>query len=106
MAAYLYADIEVSDAAVYENYRHAASSVVTAHGGRYLARGGAAELLEGDLHPHRVVLLEFPDMARLKAFYYSAEYQALITVRQAGARARFIAVDGVRATQPPENIDA
>jgi uncharacterized protein (DUF1330 family) len=41
------------------------------------------------------VLLEFPDMAALKAFYFSAEYKPLIAMRQRAATSSLIAVEGV-----------
>jgi uncharacterized protein (DUF1330 family) len=95
MAAYLYADVEVTDPAAYTEYRLGAPAVVAAYGGRYLARGGAVEVLEGEASPHRVALVEFPDMARLKAFYHSPEYQALAAIRNRASRATFTAVEGV-----------
>jgi uncharacterized protein (DUF1330 family) len=95
MPAYLYADIEVTDAAAYTEYRLGAPAVVAAYGGRYLARGGAVEVLEGDASPQRVALVEFPDMARLKAFYHSAEYQALKAIRSRASHATFTAIEGV-----------
>lgn len=95
MTAYLFADIEVTDSAAYADYPRGAPAVAMAYEGRFLARGGAAELLEGDRPPHRVALLEFPDMAHLKAFYNSPEYQALIAIRRRGSHANFIALEGI-----------
>ena len=69
MTAYIYADVEVTDAEAYETYRRQVPALIAAHGGRYLVRGGAAaEVLEGHHQPHRQVILEFPDMAALKAY--------------------------------------
>jgi uncharacterized protein (DUF1330 family) len=95
MAAYLFADIEVTDQTAYEEYRRGAPAVVAAYGGRYLARGGAVEVLEGDAAAHRVALVEFPDMERLKAFYHSAQYQALAAIRNRASRSTFTAVEGI-----------
>jgi uncharacterized protein (DUF1330 family) len=95
MAAYLIADVEVRDAQAYAEYRQKVPAVIAAYGGRYLVRGGAVERLEGDAAMHRVVVLEFPDMARLRAFYESSEYQHLIPVRQKASRANLFAVQGV-----------
>jgi uncharacterized protein (DUF1330 family) len=95
MAAYLIADIEVTDPAAYTEYRLRAPAVVAAYGGRYLARGGSVEVLEGQASPQRVALVEFPDMARLKAFYHSAEYQALAAIRNRASRGTFTAIEGV-----------
>ncbi len=95
MAAYLIGDLEVSDAQAYEEYRQQVPAVIAAHGGRYLVRGGAVERLEGDVAPHRVVVLEFADMAKLKAFYESPEYRRLLPIRQKASRSRLFAVEGV-----------
>ena len=94
MTAYIHADIEITDPATYETYRQQVPAVVAAHGGRFLVRGGAAELLEGERTLRRQVILEFPDMAHLKAFYDSPEYQALVLIRQAASRGSLIAIQG------------
>lgn len=95
MAAYLIANVDVTDAAAYEEYRRRVPAAIAAHGGRYLARGGATTVLEGDLKAHRIVILEFPDMARLQAFYHSPDYQPLAALRQQHARSSLLAVEGL-----------
>jgi uncharacterized protein (DUF1330 family) len=95
MAAYLHADIEITDPVAYETYRQQVPALIAAHGGRYLVRGGAVEVLEGERTPRRQVILEFPDMAHLKAFYGSPEYGRLIEIRQAASVGSVIAIDGV-----------
>ncbi|MEP7297431.1 MAG: DUF1330 domain-containing protein [Burkholderiales bacterium] len=95
MAAYIHASIEVTDPALYETYRRDAPGVIAAHGGRYLVRGGAVTALEGDAAPTRQVILEFPDMAHLKAFYTSPEYQRLIAIRQRASTGTLVAIEGV-----------
>jgi uncharacterized protein (DUF1330 family) len=95
MSAYLHASIEVTDPVVYEEYRRQAPAVIAAHGGRYLVRGGAVTALEGGAAPQRHVILEFPDMAHLQAFYNSPAYQALIPIRQRASRGRLVAIEGV-----------
>jgi len=95
MAAYIYADVEVTDAEAYESYRQQVPALIAAHGGRYLVRGGACEVLEGDRQPQRQVILEFPDMAALKSFYRSPEYATLIAVRRGATTSHLFAVEGV-----------
>jgi uncharacterized protein (DUF1330 family) len=68
VAAYIIAMIKVTDPQSYEEYRQKVPAVIAAYGGRYLLRGGALERLEGEADLHRVVVLEFPNMAKLKAF--------------------------------------
>ena len=95
MPAYLFANVEVTDPAGYEQYRQRVSATIEAFGGRYLVRGGATEVLEGDWSPNRLVILEFADMARLKAWYQSPEYQPLIELRQRTSASTLVAVEGV-----------
>jgi uncharacterized protein (DUF1330 family) len=95
LAAYIYGDIEITDGGPYEEYRRLVPAIIAAHGGRYLVRGGAVSLLEGDASPRRVVILEFPDMERLLAFYNSAEYQPLKALRQGCSTGNLVAVAGV-----------
>lgn len=95
MPAYLFANVEVTDPAGYEDYRQRVTATIEAFGGRYLVRGGATEVLEGDSIPKRLVILEFADMARLKAWYHSPEYRPLIELRQKTTTSTLIAVEGV-----------
>jgi len=95
MPTYLIADIDVRDPEAYEEYRRQVSAIITAHGGRYLVRGGATEVLEGTWHPHRTIVLEFPSMAALKAFWASPEYRPLRAIRERAARSNLVAVEGV-----------
>lgn len=96
MPAYLHATLDVTDPVAYEQYRNQVPALIAAHGGRYLVRGGATEVLEGDVQPMRQVILEFPDMAQLKAFYSSPAYQVLVAVRQGASRGGvLLAIEGV-----------
>jgi uncharacterized protein (DUF1330 family) len=95
MAAYIIADVDVTDSAKYEEYRQKVPAVITKHGGRYLARGGATEVLEGSWAPRRAVIVEFPSMAALKAFWDSPEYRPLRAIREASARSMLVAVEGI-----------
>ena len=95
MPAYIIADVQVTDPNAYEEYRSRVPAVIAAYGGRYLVRGGQVEQLEGDADPQRVVVLEFPSMAQLRAFYDSPEYRPLIALRRRSSRASLIAIAGV-----------
>jgi uncharacterized protein (DUF1330 family) len=94
MAAYIIADITVTDREGFEKYRQAVPAVIAAHGGRYVVRGAPRTLLEGDPAPSRLVILEFPDMARLQAFWSSPDYAPLKTLRQNSSTCRIEAVEG------------
>ena len=95
MKAYVIVDIEVQDPAVYEQYKSLAPPAIAAHGGRYLARGGRTEVLEGSWSPKRAVVLEFPSLAKARAWWASAEYAEGKTLRQSCARTNMIILEGV-----------
>ena len=95
MAAYLIADVDVTDAATFDEYKREVAATEARHGGRYLARGGATRVLEGDWDPHSLVIVEFPDMAALTAWYDSPEYERLKEIRFRSARTRIIAIEGM-----------
>jgi len=95
MPALLIADIEVTDAPAYDEYLRQLPGMMAAYGGRYVVRGGAAEVLEGPWQPHRIAVLEFPTMDRLLAFYDSAEYAPVKAIRMNASNSRIIAVDSL-----------
>lgn len=95
MAAYLLAEIDVTDPEGFEAYRRDVPELIARYGGRYLAPGGEAEVLEGHRAVRRTVLLEFPDMTTLRAFYASPEYLPLLSLRQRSARSEVLIFDGV-----------
>jgi uncharacterized protein (DUF1330 family) len=94
MKAYMIFEIEVTDAATFEEYRQKAAAVIEKHGGKYIVRGGKTEALEGGWNPKRVVVLEFPSLAQAQQWYGSADYAPLIALRQKGSRAKAILVEG------------
>ncbi len=95
MPAYVIVEIEVTDPDLYERYKQLAPATVQAHGGRYLARGGATATLEGDWNPERLVILEFDSIEQARAWHDSAEYRDARALRWRAARSRMLAVTGV-----------
>ncbi|MCV9965709.1 DUF1330 domain-containing protein [Pararhizobium sp. BT-229] len=95
MAAYLIADVDVTDAEVFKEYTREVPATESRYGGRYLGRGGATKVLEGDWEPHRLVIVEFPDMEALMGWYNSPEYSRLKAIRERSAKTRIIALEGV-----------
>ena len=95
MAAYVISEVEPRDAALMERYRALAADSIARHGGRYIVRGGAAELVEGGPPVKTLVIVEFPDMASARAWYGSADYADALAIRRAGAlERRLVFVEG------------
>jgi uncharacterized protein (DUF1330 family) len=95
MAAYIFAEVEITDPVAYETYRAQVPAIIAKYGGRYLVRGGHARLREGTAPPQRLVILEFPDMAKLEAFYNSPEYAPLLAIRSRASNSRLMSIEGV-----------
>jgi uncharacterized protein (DUF1330 family) len=95
MPAYIFASLEITDPVGFEEYRSQVPAIIAAYGGRYLVRGGSVEALEGDAPGNRLVIVEFPDMSRLKAFYHAPEYQPLLDIRNRSAISTLLAIEGV-----------
>lgn len=94
MSAYILVDITITDPSGYEAYKPRAAASIAAFGGRYLARGGATEVLEGDWQPKRLVLLEFRDTATAKAWLESDDYRGPRALRQATSTANMVLIAG------------
>jgi uncharacterized protein (DUF1330 family) len=94
MSAYVVVEISIRDRKTYERYKELAAPTVTAYGGRYLVRGGATEPLEGDWHPPRLVILEFPDVEAGRAWWNSPEYEPAKALRQSCAETDMLLVQG------------
>ena len=95
MAAYIIVEIHVHDPVQYERYKELAASTVAAFGGRYVVRGGAADVLEGAREPARVVVLEFPTVQRAREWWASDAYTRAREIRSACASTEMIVVEGV-----------
>jgi len=103
MPAYAIIDVHIIDIADYLQYQQALQPLLQEVGARYLARGGELEILQGKPAPGRLLLLEFPTMESLRAFYRSASYRALEPQRNACSRASIIAVNGLQLQRDVED---
>jgi len=93
MVAYVILQIEVTDANKHAKYREIATPMVEKYGGRYLARGGKTEVVEGE-SVSRIVIVEFPSIERFKSFYNAPEYQEAKALRRSATRGNMIVVEG------------
>jgi uncharacterized protein (DUF1330 family) len=95
MSAYLISTIDVQDPAGYEEYKKLVPPVLAKYGGKFVVRGGAIEYKEGDWRPKRIVVVEFENMDRARAFYDSPEYTQAKHVRQRTSAGSVLFVEGV-----------
>ena len=83
MPAYVIAEHIVTDAVKFQEYVTKVGPMMARHGARYLTKGASHKLPEGGhWKPERLVIIEFPDMNAVNAWYHSAEYQPLIALRK------------------------
>lgn len=95
MAAYVIAIVDVKDPVRYEDYRKLVRPTIEAFGGKFIARGGKTEVLEGKWDPRRMVIVEFPSYEQAKAWWSSPEYAEAKAIRQATSDGTLIVVEGV-----------
>jgi len=99
MAAYVISEVEMLDETQGRRYRDLATASIARHGGHYLVRGATPVVPEGDWpSDHRIVIVEFPTMERLQAWYASTDYAEALAVRQTALNRRLIFVDGAHTT--------
>jgi uncharacterized protein (DUF1330 family) len=95
MPAYVIFDVQIHDPARYQEFMSGVKPALEAAGARYLARGGAHRVYEGDWQPRRIVFLEFPSVAAWEEFYLGPVYQGLKAIRDASSSARLVSVEGL-----------
>jgi uncharacterized protein (DUF1330 family) len=95
MSAFVIFDVEIHDPARYQVFMAAVKPALAAAGARYLARGRAHRVYEGDWLPRRLVILEFPSVSAWEQFYRGPIYQGLRTIRDECSSARLVSVEGL-----------
>jgi uncharacterized protein (DUF1330 family) len=95
-------EVEILDHHLIDSYRSLAANSqqptansIRKYGGRYLVRGSACELLEGQPSPKGTIIVEFPSMEIARAWYRSAEYSEALRVRERALERRLIFVQGI-----------
>ena len=95
MPAYMIARVNVTDWDKYNEYIKVTPGIITKFGGRFIVRGGETVTLEEPEEKWRIVVVEFPNIAKAKEFYYSPEYTDAKKIREGAALAQFVAVEGL-----------
>jgi uncharacterized protein (DUF1330 family) len=94
MAAYLIADVTTTDQATMDEYRKQVPATITKYGGRFLVRGGAHHVVEGDWKPNRLVVIEFPSLEQARRWYDCEEYRVPKALRLKAGRTNLVMVEG------------
>ena len=102
MSVFLVAMVRVDDPETYKQYTALTPDTIRAYGGRFVARGGTVDALEGPPFNQRMVILEFPTRERLDEWYNSPEYQEAKKLRVASAESQFLVINGVEDGYAPD----
>jgi uncharacterized protein (DUF1330 family) len=100
MTAYVIVNVDVLDEEAGLAYARVAQRSVLDHGGRYLVAGPAPEPVEGTWDASRFMVLEFPDMDRVRQWYDSPEYRRARRIREGKVRVAMLFTEGA----PPEGF--
>lgn len=95
MTAYVIVDIKVTNPIRYEEYKTLAAPTVELYGGKYIARGGRTETLEGDWSPSRLVILQFESVEQAKSWLNSPEYTEVRKIRHQTAVSQMVVIEGI-----------
>jgi uncharacterized protein (DUF1330 family) len=95
MPAYLIAHIDVKDPDRYKDYIQMSPISIKKYGGRFIARGGNVDVLEGTWQPKRLVLLEFPSVEAAREWYASEDYAPAKALRQATSTGDLVIIEGL-----------
>jgi uncharacterized protein (DUF1330 family) len=98
MPAYFVIELDVADGPTLADYERQVTEHVLAAGGRFIVRGNNYVPIEGDWHPKRLVIVEFPDVDAIVRYYHSEPNQRLKRTRIAGtggAPAKAVAIEGL-----------
>ena len=87
---YVILDMAIHDVDRYLTYMNQVAPALEAAGGRYLARGGTLTTYEGDWHPPRIVLIEFPSQQAWESFYYGPDYEGIRSIRDEVSTGRLV----------------
>jgi uncharacterized protein (DUF1330 family) len=94
MKAYWIAHVDVTDPQQYSEYTQRGPAAFKLYGGKFLARGGRSQALEGRETPQRTVIIEFESYEQAVACYRSPQYQEAMSHRQGAAQAQIVIVEG------------
>ncbi|MFF2846363.1 DUF1330 domain-containing protein [Streptomyces sp. NPDC058001] len=100
MPAYVIVGVDVLDQEAGLAYAAVAQPSILSHGGRYLVAGPTPEPVEGSWDFARFLVIEFPDMDRVREWYDSPEYRRAREIREGAARVRMMFAEG----SPPEGF--
>ena len=90
---YIIGHITVKDPEAYKEYVVKDTPILQGLGGRFIVRGGQAQVMEGE-SLERHVVIEFPSYEAALAAYNDPDYQEVAEIRRRNADSTIIVVEG------------
>lgn len=84
-------------------YLRQIDSTLKPYNGRFLVHGEKAEVVEGEFEGY-IIIIEFPDIDRARAWYHSDAYQEIVSLRTNNSEGYVILVDGVPANYKASDL--
>jgi uncharacterized protein (DUF1330 family) len=94
MTAYILAQLKFTDRAAYDRYQSRFMSVFRQFKGSVLIADEHPQVIEGEWHRDKVVLLAFPDEQEAIRFHNAPDYVEIAQDRRAGAQATVLLLKG------------
>jgi uncharacterized protein (DUF1330 family) len=94
MNGYLILDLSIKNIESFLEYVDKIQEFIKRHGGRYIVQGAEPEIIEGDWHPDRVVILQFPSKEKAREFLDDPEAQSLFAIRHKSTTSKLILAEG------------
>ena len=94
MPAYVIVEVAITDHTEYEEYKKLSGVAAAPFGGKFIVRGAKSESLEGDWNPERIVVLEFPSVAKAKEWWGSEIYSKAKAIRHRTAKTKMLVIEG------------
>jgi len=94
MSAYLILDLSIKNFGRFSEYIEMIPAFIKKHGGHYVVQGVVPETIEGEWHPERVVIIEFPSKVAAKSFLSDPDAQPLFELRHQVTNSRLILAEG------------
>ena len=98
MSAFVISEVRILDPDAANRYMALAEKSIARHGGRYVARAAVPDVPEGEWEDdRRVVIVEFPSMETLQAWYSSDDYAEALAIGKPALDRRLLFVPGIDA---------
>ena len=95
MPGYVIFNIDIKKPNEYKEYVEKVTPIANKFGGKYIVRGGEAEVIEGTWTYPRTIIIKFPSYEKALEWYSSEEYKPIRKIRLDNSVSNGIIIKGV-----------